>query len=298
MKDAPLLHAVEYAAYRVVRAPLVALPHAAARAVGRRLGDLGWWLDGRHRRVALGNLALALPEIPAAERRRLARACFRHFGSAVCESISASRFGLVELCRRLTLEGWDHFETARAAAGERGFFLLTAHFGLWEVAAHAMGAYAGPLSVVGRPLDNPRLDRELAALRGRFGNRLLPKSGAVRGMVRAIQRGELVGILIDQRVQRAQAIDVPFFGHPAWTTPVLARLSRRLAVPVVPVFGYPAPGGRYRVVIRPPVFPGDGAADEEAAVAALTRRYLAVMEDEIRGRPELWLWMHDRWRHS
>lgn len=259
------------------------------------LGELGWRLDRRHRRVALDNLAAALPEIAPAERRRVARACFHHFGSALTDTLSATRFDLVEMCRRTTIEGWENVQAAQAAAAPRGFFVATAHLGLWEMAAHVLGVYAGPAAVVGRPLDNPWLDRELARVRARFGNRLLSKRGAVRGMLRAIESGEAVALLIDQRVQPREGIEVPFFGLPAWTTPVLARLSLRLQVPVMPGFGFPEPGGRYRVVARPPIFP-PAVPDTDEAVAELTARYTAAMEAEIRRLPEQWLWLHRRWK--
>jgi Kdo2-lipid IVA lauroyltransferase/acyltransferase len=96
-------------------------------------------------------------------------------------------------------------------------------------------------------------------------------------------------------VHPREGIEVPFFGHPAMTTPVLARLSLRTGAPVVPVFAYPAPRSRYQMVVREPILPPAGVTDLPEAVAALTRRYLAVIEEEIRSRPEMWLWMHRRW---
>ena len=284
-----------------MRGALRAAPHAWVRRFGAALGEAAWQLDRRHRRVALDNLALALPELGEDERRRVARRCFRHFGAALCDTVSAARFDLVEMCRRMTLEGWDRVLEARRGAAPRGIFAMTAHLGLWETAAHAFGTYGGRLHVVGRPLDNPRLDREVERQRRRFGNELLLKRGAARGMIRAIQAGENVALLIDQRVQRHEGIEVPFFGRPAWTTPILARISLRLGVPVLPMYSLPRPGGRYLVRVEPPVappeLPRDAAdADRDAAVRGLTLRYLADMEREIRRHPHLWLWMHRRWR--
>ena len=92
-------------------------------------------------------------------------------------------------------------------------------------------------------------------------------------------------------------IAVPFFGRPALTSPVLARLSLRTGAPVVPISAYPEPGGRYRVVVRPPILPPEGQ-DGDEAVAALTRRYLEVAEEDIRAHPEMWLWMHRRWEEG
>lgn len=293
MKDAPVLHRIEYAAYLGFRGLVRALPHRAVRPLGRRLGDLAWLLDVRHRRVARSNLAAALPDLAAAERARMLRRCFRHFGAAVLDNVSSTRFDLVELCRRLTLEGWEHVERAESLG--RGVFVLSAHLGYWEVAAYPPGIYGGPLHVVGRPLDNPHLDRELARLRRRYGNELIPKRGAARRMLRVIRDQGRVGILIDQRVPPNEAIEVEFFARPALTSPALARLSLRTGAPVVPIFGYPEPKGCYRFVARP-VIEVPEVEETEQAVHDLTREYLRVTEQEILRAPETWLWMHDRWK--
>lgn len=303
MKQAPLLHRLELAAYVTVRAAIHRLPHSAVRRCGGWMGALAYRLDRRHRRVTLDNLELAFPEMDAGERRRLAGRCFRHFGAALFDTVSAQRFDLVEMCRRITLEGWENVEAARRQAAPRGLFAMTAHLGLWEMAAHVFGTYGGRLHVVGRPLDNPWLDRELERHRRRFGNELLSKRGSLRGMIRAIEAGENVALLIDQRVMPHEGIEVPFFGHPAVTSPVLARLSLRFGVPVVPAYSVPAPRGRYQVWFEPAIHPqeaagagGSGGGDGDDAVRALTARYMEAMEARIRQRPEQWLWLHRRWK--
>jgi KDO2-lipid IV(A) lauroyltransferase len=261
--------------------------------LGRRLGDLAHALDGRHRKIARANMELALPEISAVERRRLVRACFRHFGAALTDAVSSTRLTAVELCRRFSLVGWEHLEEAERRG--KGIFILSAHFGLWELVPPVIGLYRGRMDTVVRPADNPYLDRELRALRERFGNAVIPKRGAARKMFEVLRAGGRVGILIDQRVQEREGIRVPFFGRPALTSPVLARLSLRTGAAVVPVAAYPEPRGCYRLVVRPAILPPDNADDSPDTVAALTRRYLAAAEDDIRGHPAMWLWMHRRW---
>ncbi len=76
------------------------------------------------------------------------------------------------------------------------------------------------------------------------------------------------------------------------STPLVAELSLRYQAPVVPVFGHTLPGGRFKVVVRPPIEP-EGVGQE--ALASLTAKYMAVIENEARERPETWLWMHERW---
>jgi len=315
VKHAPVRHRLEYGAYLAFKGIVRALPHAAARPLGAFLGSLACRLDRRHREVATANLALAFPALAPAERRRLVTACFRHFGAALFDLISSERFDAVELCRRFSYEGWEHLDRAERLG--RGVFLLGAHHGYWEISGRPIGLYRGVLHTVARPADNPYLERELSRLRRGLGYAVLPKRGAARRMLQVIRAGGRVGILPDQRVQEREGILVPFFGHPALTTPVLARLALRDNCPVVPVFAYPEPRGRYRMVIRPPILPEEAAAgaadaggtrkagadddlgsageDTAAVVAALTRRYLEAIEREIRDHPEMWLWMHRRW---
>ena len=293
MKNRPVRHRIEYSLYLGLKGFLRLLPHQTARSFGRAVGSLGHLLDRRHREVALRNMELALPEIGPAERRRLVRACFRHFGAALCDAISSTRFDAVEICRHFTLEGWENLEAAEARG--KGIFVLSAHVGFWELVSPVIGLYRGPMAIVIRPADNPWLDRELRALRERFGNSTLPKRGAARRMIETLREAGRVGILVDQRVQEREGIPVPFFGRPALTSPILARLSLRTGAAVVPVAVYPEPDGRYRFVAKPALLPPEDGTDDEETAAALTRRYLETAEEDIRAHPEMWLWMHRRW---
>ena len=292
MKNAPVRHALEYGAYSALRGLLRALPHAASRALGADLGGLAFHLDRRRRAIADENLAAAFPRLDDRERRAIVRSCFRHFGASFADALSALRFDPVELCQRVTLEGWHHFEEGERAG--HGLLVMGAHLGNWEIVPPAIATWRGPMAAVGRAADNPHFNREIQRLRTRFGNRSLDKRGSVREMYRVLQEGGRLGLLIDQRVRANEAIDVPFFGRPALTSPILARLSLKTGAPVVAAFGWHLPGGRYRIEARPPIFP-EGRGEE--AVLTLTRRYLAVVEDAVAPAPEQWLWLHRRWKH-
>jgi KDO2-lipid IV(A) lauroyltransferase len=293
VKGAPVRHALEFALALPVLTLVALLPHGAVRRLGGALGAAAGVVDRRRRRIARENLAAALPELDRRERERVVARCFRHFGAAFLDALSTRRFDGPELCRRVTWEGLGHLVAAEAAG--RGVIVLAAHFGNWEVVPAALGANWGPMAAVGRPVDNPHVDRLVQALRVRFGNRSIPKRGAVREMFRVLAAGGRLGLLIDQRVRAEEAIDVPFFGRPALTSPVVARLALRTGAPVVPVAGYHEPGGRYRVVFDPPLWPE--GADDEVATFAFTRRCLEASEAAIRRHPEQWLWLHRRWKH-
>ena len=295
MKNAPVRHAVEFGAFALFQGAVRALPHPASRALGGALGALAGRLDRRRRRTADQNLAAAFPELAGAERIRITRDCFRHFGASFCDALSSLRFTGPELLARLELVGWENFaraaELGNLAGGGKGTIVLGSHFGNWEVVPAAIALTVGPMSSVGRRADNPHFDRVVQRLRTRYGNVALDKRGAVREMFRLLERGGRLGLLIDQRVRAEEGIDVPFFGRPALTSPIVARLSRRTGAPVVPVFGEELPGGRYRVEALAPMLPQE--ADDDVS---LSQRYLDLLEQRVRERPELWLWLHDRWK--
>src|SRR5262249_7482729 len=100
-------------------------------------------------------------------------------------------------------------------------------------------------------------------------------------------------------VVASEAVFVPFFGRPAATSPAVALFQQKTGAPVVPVFVWPRPEGRYHLELQPPIraeeFFGDGGG-REGAVLRATARYTEVTETAIRRAPAAWLWRHARWR--
>ena len=289
-----LRNRVEYAAYLGARATAGMLGPRALARLGGLLGEVFWRVGRRRREILDFNLALAFPELDEAARRARSRAVARHFGRVALDALRVQRLSPEALRAEVEVEGEEHLE--RAAAGGRGLFVLSAHLGSWEVAGLVAGLLLPHgLAAVNRPLDNPLLDVELQRLRLGLGNRVLGKRSIARDVLRELAAGGAVGILIDQRVSEEVGVPAPFFGHPTPTHPILARLVRRSAAPVVPVFAVWLAPGRYRVLFEP-ALELESVPDDERDDLALTARYTAVVESVIRRWPEQWLWYHDRWR--
>jgi Kdo2-lipid IVA lauroyltransferase/acyltransferase len=268
---------------------LAHLPCRLGLWIGRRLGDLAWALLARRRAIALDNLRLALgAERSDAELRRIGRRSFQHLG-----------MNLVEMCvfmfrpsdvflRRVEIDGLEHLKDA--AVQGRGVLLLTAHLGNWELLAATQPLTGLPLSVVLRPLDQPKLDRVMGRLRRRTGAELISKRRALPDVLAALRRGHMVGILLDQNATRAEGIFAPFFGTPASTSRGLAVIALRTEAPVVPVFIRRLERGRHLVEFKSAVPPT--ARD----VAAFTTSFNEAIEAAIRRAPEQWFWLHKRWK--
>ena len=123
---------------------------------------------------------------------------------------------------------------------------------------------------------------------------LIPNSrGASFEIAAAMERGEHLGMLVDQRL--ASGPRVPFFGRPAATNPLAAKFARQFDCPVHGARAIRLPDGRLHLELTPPVeMPRD--ADGRIDVAAATARITEVVEGWVREHPEQWFWLHDRWR--
>jgi KDO2-lipid IV(A) lauroyltransferase len=275
---------------RGLSSALGVLPWRVAQRFGRGVGTLGWAFSRRDKRRALEHLAIAFPEASEGERRRLGRASFRHLGETLAETLYLMRHDCEELGRRVHIEGWDHVERARAAG--RPLLIVTGHCGNWELLAAVISCRGLGMAVVARQLDEPEFDALLVGLRRRFGTTTIARGapGAARHLLRALRAGGCLGILIDQDT-KVDGVWVPFLGRPAYTPVGAADLVRRLDAIPLPTFVERLADGSHLVRFHsPPELPGDPVA----ATAALSR----AIEDQIRRRPEQWVWFHRRWRRQ
>ncbi len=285
---------VEHALVLAVSAVIRLLPMSAVRGCGGVLGIGFYVVDPLHRRIALANLSRAFPGRTLSEHRAIARGMFAHFGRVLLELLKATRYSPAELLTRVEIDGADRVRQAYGRG--RGVLFFTGHFGYWELHAMVHALVFEPMAVLIRPLDNPRLDRMLEEVRTRTGNTTIARQGAIRKVLRVLASGRGVGLLIDQHLHSADAIQIDFFERPAATTSALAALALRTGAPVIPLFALPLPGGRYRLVYEHAVEPP--RADTPDAVREFTQRCTDVLEMYVRRHPDLWLWMHRRWREG
>jgi Kdo2-lipid IVA lauroyltransferase/acyltransferase len=285
-------HKLEFLAVRGVIALVRVAPRAVIDACGSTLGGTFYLLDRRHRRIALENVAAAFPGRPAREQRAIVRGAFAHFGRLLFAVLEFAALPPEAMLARIEFEGEDRVRLAHAL--NKGVLFVTGHFGFWEIQAMVHALRLPPMAVLARPLDNRRLNDLLEHIRTRTGNAVIYRQGTMRRVMRMLQAGQGVGVLIDQHILSRDAIYVDFFDRPAATTSAVAALAIRTGAPVVPLFALPLGGGRYRMIYEHPVEPPAG--EDAAAVREFTQRCTDVLEMYVRRHPTLWLWMHRRWR--
>jgi KDO2-lipid IV(A) lauroyltransferase len=295
-RRSPLRDRLEYGAVRAVVGVLALLPLVVAMRLAEAAAFLGWLVDARHRRIGMTNLAIAFPEKPLAERRRILRASFLNLGRMAAELAHLPRLSDDALRRMVRFADEPWWESHIGAARTTGVLILSGHFGNWELLVYAHGRRGHPVHMVHRGIANPLVDRWLNEFRARAGTRLLRKSRAGVDVLRALKARELLVLPFDQNSTRGLGVFVDFFGIPASTNSGIARIALRSGAPVVPAFIVrDGARARHTVHVLPVMYP-EPTADFLAGVRAETALYSSVFEEMVRRHPEQWLWMHKRWK--
>jgi Kdo2-lipid IVA lauroyltransferase/acyltransferase len=267
-------------------------PLSILHAVGGVVGWAGYLLSPTYRRRFRANV------MQAGVERRASRPAIAEAGRLLME--------LPYLWMRPAAESilgkvrW-HGDALIAEAHERGrgIVFLTPHMGCFEVTAQAYAeryaARHGPITVLYRPARKPWLRDLVDTARARPGLAAAPATlSGVRQMMRALRRGEAVGLLPDQVPPDEMGVWAPFFGKPAYTMTLAARLAQQTGAVVLLVWGERLPMGSGYVVHLSPLEealpPGTGAQAESAA--AVNR----AMERLIRRCPRQYLWGYDRYK--
>lgn len=193
---------------------------------------------------------------------------------------------------------WDGAELLAAALAEkRGLVVMTPHMGCFEICAQAIAERfttpESPITVLYRPARQAALRDVMAGSRERPGLATAPASLAgVRQMIRGLRRGEVIGLLPDQVPPDGLGVWAPFFGRPAYTMTLAARLVQQTGAALLLIWGERLPGGQGFVVhvLPAPEIAKDASA--EAAAATIN----AAMEGVIRRAPGQYLWGYHRYK--
>lgn len=293
-----IMHALEAGVLHGLFVAARAVPVDWASAIGGWIArTIGPWLPVSN--TGRRNLRRAFPERSEAEIEAILRGVWDNLGRTVAEYPHLQRIWDYDPDRpgrgRIEVVGVEEF--VRLRDDGKPALLFSAHYGNWELLPLAAARHDLPLAVLYRPPNNPHAAELVLRIRAEAHGRedgLLPTGveGAMAA-VELLERGEHLGMLVDQRFRRG--VLVPFFGRPVQTATVLAKLARRFDCPVHGARVERLGGARFRVSLGPALeLPRTN--DAEADIAETMRRVTAVIEGWIRERPDQWLWLHRRWK--
>jgi KDO2-lipid IV(A) lauroyltransferase len=281
-----LRYRLEYAGFRLIQAGISARPlEAASRETG-----MAWRLIAprlhRHKR-ALSNLALAFPDMPLAERERIADDMWENLGRTFAEGF---------FLEQIMAEGrvtFEPMEQLREIARGGPCIVCGLHLGNWELVAYAGKLMGAPFTGVYQRLSNPYVDAATLKLREAvYEGGLLPRTTATaRTLLKTARQGGYPAFLADLRDDRGAA--VPFFGALARSTVFPALLARTTGLPLYAGAAFRRPDVHF--VIRGARIPVPETNDREADAIVATAALQKQFETFIREAPEQWMWAHRKW---
>ncbi len=292
-KRSDLQNKSELLAVRSLLGAIGALPLETSMRFGKAVGRFLAKRFPKLQKTARRNLELAFPEMPEEERERIALGTFESLGRHLGFVSHFKKFKLESVRALVEVVGKEYFD--RAHASGRGILFFTGHFGSWEVFNLLPPAFGYGMNILVRRIDNPLVENYVDNMRTRFGSITLDKTKSARTMFRALEQGELLGILADLNVQEKEGVFVDFFGIPASTTVSIAKLAIKTNAVVLPAFAvWEESKRKYVVYLEPPVEykPDDNSPEN---IRDLTQKITATVEKYVRRYPEQWLWIHKRW---
>jgi len=241
--------------------------------------------------VARANLRRCFPERSAGQINRLLRHYYRHLAQVAVEFLKAATMSAEELNSRVALVNLERVH-AEFRAG-RSVLLLGAHQCNWEWSLHAVALNLGvPMDAAYKPLHAPGADRQLRALRCRFGARLVAAKRLLREVVRRRHEIHAVALIADQVPSSSDGrLWLRFLGLDTAFYPGPGEIARSTGYAAFFVAMRRTARGRYELDFQPIC-----AAAERLEPASFTERYAQLLETLIRAHPTDWNWTHRRWK--
>ena len=283
---ASLRHRLQDRALRILIGGLLRLPY-------RWRVPLCGWVMARviapvagYRRRIRENLALVLPDLPAAEVRRLCREVPDNVGRTVIEIYSGPEFVAHATGHPLTGDGVPALEEAHRAG--RPVILVTGHFGNYDASRAALIARGFRVGALYMPMANAGFNEHYVRAISRIGTPLFPRGRrGMAEMVRFLRGGGMLGMLVDHHMKHGEPLG--FFGRAALTATSAADLALKYNALLVPTYAVRRPDGlSFDIIVEAPIPHGTPEGMTQAlndSLEALVRRHMGQ-----------WFWIHRRWK--
>ena len=285
-----MLDFIVYLLYRAGSAITSALPLPLLFVLGQVLGFCAWLILPGYRRLARRNVSIAFGnEKSPRQLRRLVRRHFQQLGANLLCSVKLTSMPLEKMAAQVEVENLDAVH--RELRAGHPVVLILSHLANWELFAHILPKFIGYVrnSTIYQKLGNRFIDEHVRRVRGRAGVEMFDRREGFEKAIKLLRDGGAIGILGDQHAGD-HGLWVPFFGRLASTSPLPALLAKRTGAALVGVAIYTDGRAHWRIIVSPAL---DGKA---GSVESLTAKINELIASQIRGAPEDWFWVHNRWK--
>ena len=255
------------------------------------LAEVMWLVRRDNRTAAIANMTQVVGERDAA--LAMAKRSFRNYGRYLVDFVRAPKIRPQAIREKVRFDRWDAIE--EAMSGGRGVIFVLMHFGNWDMGGPALAERGYKVNVIAQTFEHDRLNEAVVAARQVRGMNVIPAEHAAMGIVRALRRNEVLGILIDRPMEEG-GVEVNFFGRPTTVPAGPAWIALRTGARVLPaalVRARDTEDVTLALVDLDVTISRTG--DVEADVRHLTRRILESHERFIRAHPDQWFMFRPMW---
>lgn len=283
-----------YFAFRIASLVLPILPSRIGYPIFSLIGSLAYLLAKPARAAVESNLGRVLG--PGADQARLkatARRVFQNAAKNYFDLFRLPRLASAQVEKILTIHNWDRLEQSLAMG--RGLILATAHFGNFDLVGQVLAGRSFRVTALAEPLQPPQLFRLVTALRNSQGLCFEPVGpAALRSVLRALRRGEIVGLACDRDLQ-GNGLNVPFFGEETRLPAGAIFLALKTGSPIVPAFVVRERNNTFTAYVEEPITFGEAETEDDLVLAG-ARRMASLLEKYIGRYPDQWVVFEPIWK--
>lgn len=289
------VESIAYYAVKIAGCVLRIVPVGSALWFGRRVGDVMFYVDRKHKALAYSNLNMAFAgEKTPQELRAISRKLFRNIGQSIIEMLRLPLMKRKLYEKYVSIEGREHIDQSLRKG--KGCILLAMHFGSWEMANVFCPIYGYPYNVLVRNQPHyKKLNELLNSYRSCSGSAVISRGTGVRDLVKSLLNNEVVGMVVDQGGRDGQL--VPFFNRQASMSVGAIRIALKYNVPICFSVIIRQKGAKHKIIVHKP-FPltNTGNADED--IEHNLKNIISLMEKYTRQHPAEYIWMYKIWKYS
>ena len=226
--------------------------------------------------------------------KQIAADSLHRFGRMVIEVMRFPLLNEKTIHEQVQVEGLEYLEAAYAEG--KGVIMATGHYGNWELLGATVALHGYPMLSITRKQNNSHMDKAINEFREMVGQQVTYNRGkhGLLAISRMLKEKNLLGVLFDQDTND-DGVELDLFGKRSVIPMGAAALSRIYGSPILPIFMHNNDAGTCCAKIYPPLYtPKTG--DKQRDFYQVTRKLVDILEMEIINHPEMWFWVHDRWK--
>jgi len=280
--------------FRVVSFFTYFLPLNFSLFLGRRLGDLIYLFDRRHRAIAYANIKKTVADkSDCRSSAKITRKAYQAFGQNLIEISFIPRINKKYLQKYIHIENKDYIQQAFNRG--KGVIFLIVHEGNWELSNIICANLGFSFVLFVRDQGFPRLNKLLNAYRLKQGAKIIHKQTGLKELIEVLKDNQSIGMTVDQGGKNGQIVE--FFDKQASMSVGAVKLALKYDCSIIPVF-YTRIRGPYVKAILDSVFKVTRSDNPENDLVDNLQRLINIYENYIRQYPHEYLWTYKIWKYG